>query len=199
MTRPDPSFIQEMESLQGVYLAHDDPIMQSGYFGGRERWVAERSPLVQAIHRDGDFLDVGCANGQLAEDVVTWAAEQGRTVVPHGVDIGADLIELARRRFREQASHFVAADAWAWEPGRTFDFVYSLLDLAPDDLVCPWLERLAGWVRPGGRLIIGSYRERSQPIGPADVSAALAACGFAVSGTATGGDPPSSNFAWVGV
>jgi hypothetical protein len=105
VTRPDLSFIEEMESLQDAYLAHDDPIMQSGYFGGREHY----------------------------------------------------------------------------------------------DPVCPWLERLAGWVRPGGRLIIGSYRSRSQPIGPADVSAALEECGFAVIGTATGGDPANSNFAWVGV
>jgi hypothetical protein len=99
----------------------------------------------------------------------------------------------------EHSANFVAADAWGWEPGRAFDFVYSLLDLAPDDLVCAWLERLAGWVRPGGRLIIGSYRESSQPIDPADVSAALEECGFAVTGTATGGDPANSNFAWVGV
>jgi trans-aconitate methyltransferase len=141
---------------------------------------------------------VGCANGQLAEDVVRWAADEGHVVVPFGVDLGAGLIELARRRLVEHFANFVAADAWGWEPGRTFDFVYSLLDLAPDDLVCPWLERLAGWVRPGGRLIIGSYRSRPQ-IGPADVSVALQTCGFAVAGTASAGDPSNSNFAWVGV
>jgi len=198
MARPDPTFIEEMQALETAYLAHDDPIMQSGYFGGRERWVAARSPLVVAIHRDGEFLDVGCANGQLAEDVVAWAADRGHMVVPFGVDIGANLVDLAHRRLPEHSANFVAADAWDWDPGRSFDFVYSLLDLAPDDLVCPWLERLAGWVRPGGRLIIGSYRSRSTS-GPADVSAALEECGFAVTGTATDGDPPSSNFAWVGV
>ena len=197
MNRPDPTFIEEMQSLQGAYLASRDPIVQSGFSGGRECWVTERSPLVDAIDHDGDFLDVGCANGLLAKDVVAWSAEKGHVVVAYGVDIGPDLIERARRRFKGQTAIFEAVDAWDWDPMRTWDFVYSLLDLAPDHLACAWLGRLARWVTPGGRIIIGSYRSRSRAIRPADVSSTLEECGFVVTGSSTGGDPPIANFAWA--
>jgi SAM-dependent methyltransferase len=200
MNRPDPAFMKEMELLQDVYLTSDDPIVQSGFSGGRERWVAERSPIVQAIDRDGDFLDVGCANGLLAEDVMQWAAERGHAVVPHGVDIGPELVQIARQRMPDFSSNFVAADAWSWQPARTWDYVYSLLDLAPDERVCSWLERLSGWVSPGGRLIIGSYGSRSRGITPVDVASVMGECELNVRGTSAGGDPPPiSIFAWVEV
>jgi 2-polyprenyl-3-methyl-5-hydroxy-6-metoxy-1,4-benzoquinol methylase len=60
--------------------------------------VVERSPIVEAIERGGDFLDVGCANGLLLEDIMAWAAGAGHVIIPHGVDIGPGLIELARQR-----------------------------------------------------------------------------------------------------
>jgi 2-polyprenyl-3-methyl-5-hydroxy-6-metoxy-1,4-benzoquinol methylase len=52
--------------------------------------------LIQAFDRDGDFLDVGYANGLLASDVVVWAVKRGYRVVPHGIDLGEELIGLAR-------------------------------------------------------------------------------------------------------
>lgn len=111
--------------------------------------------------------------------------------------IWEDLVGLARLRLPEQAANFVAADAWNWEPGRAWDFVYSLLDLAPDGLTSVWLERLAGWVTPGGRLIIGSYGSRSRRTSPVDVASVLSNCGHSVAGAATGGDPPITSFAWA--
>ncbi|HSJ84867.1 MAG TPA: class I SAM-dependent methyltransferase [Acidimicrobiia bacterium] len=197
MTRPDPEFIAEIESLQGVYLSSDDPIEQSGFSGGRERWVTERSPIVEAIDRDGDFLDVGCANGLLLEDIVVWAASAGHAIVPYGVDIGSDLIELAKRRLPRFAANFVAADAWRWAPKRCWDHVFSLVDLGPDDLGCEWLARLAGWVAPGGRLIIGSYGSRSRGVEPVDVAFLLERCGYHVTGETLAGEPPISRFAWT--
>lgn len=186
-----------MESLQGVYLSSDDPIAQSGFFGGRERWVAERSPIVEAIERDGDFLDVGCANGLLLEDVVAWAASAGHVIMPHGIDLGPVLIELARKRLPAFAANLVVADAWSWEPKRTWDHVFSLADLGPDDLACEWLARLAGWVAPGGRLIIGSYGSRSRGVEPIEVAGLLERCGYHPTGETLAGDPPISRFAWT--
>lgn len=197
MSRPDDRFMSEMRALEAAYLESDVATAQSGFHGGRERWIAERSPLAGAIHRQGDFLDVGCANGLLVSDVVVWAAERGYRVVPYGVDLGADLIALARERLPEYAANFTIADAWRWQPNRRWTFVYSLLDLAPDDLLCEWVRRLAGWVEVGGRLIVGSYGSRSRQQAPAPVAEVLGRCGFEVAGQAFGGDGPITRFAWV--
>lgn len=197
MTLPDEEFIEEARSLEAAYLQSDDPIVQSGFSGGRDRWVAERSPIIWAIDGDGDFLDVGCANGVLAADVVVWAGQRGHTIVPHGVDLGEGLIELARQHLADHATNFTVVDAWRWEPERRWRYVYSLLDLAPDDLWCEWIEKLLGWVESGGRLIIGSYGSRSREIEPVDVAEVLARCGMEVVGAASGGDPSVSRFAWA--
>jgi SAM-dependent methyltransferase len=197
MARPDPEFIDSMGSLQDVYMASDDPIAQSGFSGGPQRWVAERSPIVEAIERDGDFLDVGCANGLLIEDIVRWAASAGHVIVPYGIDLGEMLIDLARQRLPRFAANFEVADAWSWQPNRTWDHVFSLADLAPDDLACEWLARLAGWVAPGGRLIIGSYGSRSRRVEPVEVAGLLERCGYPVTGETHAGEPPMSRFAWT--
>lgn len=196
MDGPDPDFLAEARNLESAYLGSDDPMAQSGFSGGRARWVSERSQLVEAIDRDGDFLDVGCANGLLAEDVVTWAAERGITLTPHGVDLGPGLVTLARERFPSLAGNFVVADAWSWEPGRRWTFVCSLLDLAPDHLWCQWLRRLMEWVESGGRLIVGSYGSRTIDIAPADVAEVMRGCGLSVEGASSGGDPMITRFAW---
>lgn len=159
---PDPDFMLDVRALEDAYLESDDPLIGSGFHGGRERWVAERSPLVDGIHQDGDFLDVGCANGVLAADVMEWADERGFSLVPHGVDLGQGLIDLAIGRLPEHSRNFWVADAWTWEPDRQWTFVYSLLDLSPEELWCEWIRRLLSWVEPGGRLIVGSYGSRSR-------------------------------------
>lgn len=187
----------EMRALEDAYLESEDAIVRSGFHGGRARWVAERSPLVEAIHRDGHFLDVGCANGLLVADVVDWAAERGHRIVPHGVDLGPRLVDLARKRLPGHAGNFVVADAWAWEPARGWTFVYSLLDLSPDELWCDWIRRLYDWVEPGGRLIMGSYGSRSRAMPPIDVTPVLESCGLRVRGSSVGGEGPVTRFAWA--
>lgn len=172
-------------------------MIQSGFHGGRHRWVAERSPLVEAIHADGDFLDVGCANGLLASDVMDWAAAKGYRIVPHGIDLGSELVALAKERLPEHDANFTAADAWTWQPDRQWQFVYSLLDLSPEDLRCEWLRHLYEWVEPAGRLIIGSYGSRSRHLPPLDVGTVLAECGFEVDGFSAGGTGPITSFGWA--
>jgi SAM-dependent methyltransferase len=189
--------VGQRASLEDLYLMGDDPMKQSGFSGGRERWVAERSPIVAAIDGDGDLLDVGCANGLLLEDIVGWALDRGHLIVPYGVDLGPGLIELARKRLPDFAANLVVADAWAWRPKRTWGYVFSLVDLGPDDLASDWLMRLAGWVTPGGRLIIGSYGGRSRGVEPVDVSGLFETCGYDVTGEALAGEPPISRFAWT--
>ena len=199
MAGPGETFKARVRQLESVYLESDDPIMQSGFSGGMDRWVAERSPLVKGIDRDGDFLDVGCANGLLAQDVARWSAERGIEVVPYGIDIGSRMVELARDRLPEFAANFQVADPWDWEPKRQWTFVYSLLDLSPEEMWCEWLSVLSGLVEPAGRLIVGSYGSRSRREPPADVAAVMAACGWVVDSSSCGGDPVTSRFAWSSI
>lgn len=190
-------FQRQMRQLESAYLQSDDCLVQSGFGGGQERWVAERSPLINGIDGDGDFLDVGCANGQLALDVVCWAAHRGFSIEPHGVDLGTALIARARAHLPEHAPNFIVADAWTWEPHRQWRFVYSTLELSPPEQVCAWLSRLSEWVVPEGRLIVGSYGSKSRSIQPTDVASALSSCGFEVLGWSEGGDGPVTRFAWA--
>ncbi len=71
MTLPR-DFVRRIESLEEAYLRSDDPIRQSGFGGGAERWRAERGPILEAVEGDGDLLDIGCANGYLLECLVAW-------------------------------------------------------------------------------------------------------------------------------
>lgn len=189
--------MKEVGELEATYLESDDPVAQSGFSGGRERWIAERSPLVEAFDHDGTFLDVGCANGLLAADVVRWAARRGMRITPFGIDLGPTLVHLAKNRFSSCPDNFYVADAWTWQPVRQWTYVYSLLDLAPRNLRCTWIDRLLRWVEPGGRLILGSYGSRSLGVPPEDLLDLIEACGKEATGSAAGGDPVTARFAWV--
>ena len=71
------TFLSELRELEASYLQRSDPIEQSGFHGGAERWRAEREPILDAIMRDGELLDIGCANGFLLECLVEWGQERG--------------------------------------------------------------------------------------------------------------------------
>lgn len=192
------SFLQQLEALETAYLAEDDPIRQSGFCGGPERWRAEREPILKAIETDGDLLDVGCANGYLLECLVNWAGERGIVLIPHGLDHGAQLIELAKQRFPQYESNFYVGNAWEWDPPRGFQYVYTLYDCVPPEFLGEYVERaLARMVSPGGRLIIGAYGSRSRGTPPFDIRGFLKSRGFSVTGSAEGGNPPITSFAWI--
>jgi SAM-dependent methyltransferase len=202
MTKPLASlpvdFLSELGDLEEAYLRSSDPIEQSGFHGGSVRWRAEREPILEAITADGDLLDVGCANGYLLECLVAWGRARGRTLMPYGLDQGARLIELARRRQPHLTDHFFVGNAWDWEPPRHFRYVYTLLDVVPAEYCAAFLRRLlADVVAPGGRLIAGAYGSRSRGTPPRDVGAELRAAGLAVVGSSEGGSGPITRFAWT--
>jgi hypothetical protein len=186
-----------LRDLEAAYLQETDPIRQSGFHGGSERWRAERGPILDAIEADGELLDVGCANGYLLECLVKWAKERGITLTPFGLDQGARLIELARQRLPALADHFFVGNAWDWQPPQSFRYVYSLYDCVPVEFLATYARRLLDWVGPGGRLILGAYGSRSRGIPPFDIGGFLRSAGFSVSGEARGGDPVITRFAWV--
>jgi SAM-dependent methyltransferase len=169
--------------LETSYLRDGTPRGGSGFRGTAADWRAQRGHLCQAVDRDGSFLDVGCANGHLAESMVAWCAERGVRLEPFGVDLSAGLVAEARRRLPGWADRFWVGNALDWTAprGRRFDFVHTLLDLVPDNrvgqMVRHHMERL---VAPGGRLLASSYvsaRDRSR-----HADRILARLGFRVDG-----------------
>jgi len=193
-----PDFLDEMRELERAYLSTDDPIRQSGFLAGPERWRLERELILDAIMEDGDLLDVGCANGYLLECLLDWAAGRGICLTPYGVDIGPQLIELAKRRLPEYADHFWVANAWEWRPPRRFHYVYALHDCVPDGFLRAYVERLlAHYVSPDGLLIVGAYGSYSRNEPARDLARDLTEWGFLVAGTAARGPLPAARVAWV--
>jgi SAM-dependent methyltransferase len=196
-----PEYLRRIQSLEAAYLRSMDPIVQSGFSGGRERWRREREPILDAIGGDGDILDVGCANGYLLHCLVRWGLERGFRLVPHGVDMGPRLIEQARLWHPEFAENFYVANAWDWRPPRRFRYVYTLHDCVPEDMLEPYVRRLLDRaVEPGGRLIVGAYGSASEGTPPRPVGDVLRSYGFAVAGESAGGEPgrpPVTRFAWI--
>ena len=143
------------EVYEEGYLASDDPRRQSGFGGDEARWEAARRPIVEAIDRDGSFLDVGCANGYLLESVVRWSEHR---LEPYGLDFSPRLVELARARLPRWADRIFLGDALEWEPPRRFDFVRTELVYAPEERRRELVDRLLRRVvEPGGRLIVCGY------------------------------------------
>jgi 2-polyprenyl-3-methyl-5-hydroxy-6-metoxy-1,4-benzoquinol methylase len=165
----DAAFYRDGQRLlEASYLREGTPRGGSGFGGTADDWRAQRGHLCQAVERDGRFLDVGCANGHLAESMVAWCAERGVRLEPYGVDLSAALIAEARHRLPQWAERFWVGNALDWTApgGRRFDFVHTLLDLVPSarlaEMVRHQLEHL---VAPGGRLLASSYvsaRDRSR-------------------------------------
>lgn len=146
-----------------AYLAGDNPRSQSGHSGDEAHWRHARSLIAEAIHRDGAFLDVGCANGHLMECLQQWARERGQAIEPYGLDIAPELAELARRRLPHWADRIWVGNAIDWQPPRRFDWVRTGLEYVPRrrqrDLVQHLLTEA---VSPGGRLIIGTHNEEKE-------------------------------------
>ena len=193
-----PEFVERLRKLAESYLTTDDPYLQSGFGGGARRWYAERQPILEPVTRDGDLLDIGCANGMLLESLVSWASERGIQLTPHGLDQSAELVALARARFPRLGHNFFVGNAWSWVPPRRFRYVYSLADVVPPDLLRAYVSRVASqFVVPGGSLILGSYGSASRRIAPLDLEELLSGFGYRVAGTASAGGGPLVRFAWL--
>jgi SAM-dependent methyltransferase len=191
-------FLKSLTDLERAYLMEKDPIRQSGFSGGAERWRDERDPILEAIDEDGEILDIGCANGYLLACLIKWGEEKGVSLVPFGLDQGAGLIKLAKKRFADFVSHFYTGNAWNWEPERRFRYAYTLYDCVPMSYLAEYVRRLLDRVvAPRGRLIIGAYGSRSDQRPPFPIAEYLAERSFVVVGEACGGEPPVSAFAWI--
>lgn len=152
------------ELLEEAYLGADDPRGGSGFRGDGEHWELARRPIALALDRDGTFLDVGCANGLLMESLAAWAAEDGHTIEPYGLDLIPTLAALARRRLPRWSDRIFTGNLMAWEPPRRFDFVCTNLEFVPAHGRRDMVERLLQrFLLPGGRLIVTSYGSSRRP------------------------------------
>jgi cyclopropane fatty-acyl-phospholipid synthase-like methyltransferase len=144
-------------------------IVAEGYDAMAERYVAwsdlRPSPTrlrylalaLGLIPPGSEVLELGCGAGI----PMTAALADGRTVT--GVDISATQLEMARRNVPSAA--FIQADMTtiAFEPAR-FDAVVAFYSLThvPRDEQGELLERIRGWLRPGG-LFLASMGADDEP------------------------------------
>jgi SAM-dependent methyltransferase len=158
---PLEQYFEELRDAVREYYLSDpgNPYRESGRSSGTARWEESRRCIADAVHRDGSFLDVGCANGLLLESLERWLAPRSITIEPHGVDFVPELIELARKRLAHApSSRFHVANVWDWSPPRRYDFVRTNLDYVPDRYWGEWVTRQRDrLVAPGGRLILCWY------------------------------------------
>jgi 2-polyprenyl-3-methyl-5-hydroxy-6-metoxy-1,4-benzoquinol methylase len=181
------------EAVREHYLADpSNPFQQSGRGSGAERWEVTRRCLMRAIHRSGDFLDVGCANGLLLESLIAWAREELLVLQPHGIDFVPELIDLARRRFPAHPDSFIVGNAFLWSPDRQYDFVRTNLEYVPLHDWDAFVRHQHAMVKPGGRLILCHYRSHDEPY--VDPAAVAERAGFSVAGTF---DIPGTAIAWI--
>ena len=198
MTELPVAFLDRLRVLEGSYLRETDPIRQSGFGGGHERWRTERELVLDAVPDDGDFLDVGCANGYLLECLVQWGYEQHVRLTPYGVDCSAQLVALAQQRLPQYAAHFWQANAWEWRPQRRFRYVYSLYDCVPPAWLLGYIRRLVRrYVAPGGTLILVAYGSSSKQEAARNIATDITPAGFRVVGSSSHGGLPVARVAWI--
>ena len=106
----------------------------------------------------GTALDAGCGAG--AEAI--WLASRGWQVT--GADISAEALAqaAARAAVHEVADRvrWVEADLGTWEPDRQFDLVTTHY-AHPAMPQLAFYDRLAGWVAPGGTLLVVGHLAHS--------------------------------------
>lgn len=110
----------------------------------------------------GTALDAGCGAGAEA----TWLAAQGWQVT------AADISAEALSRATAGSVRWVAADLTVWDPGVRFDLVMTHY-AHPAMPQLAFYERIAGWVAPGGTLLIVGHRH-GQHHHPAEATVTLA-------------------------
>jgi SAM-dependent methyltransferase len=143
------------------HLAADNPRAQSGHGGGEARYRYTRMMVLEAIHKSGTFLDVGCANGYLMESLHKWLEGSGLTVEFYGLDFSEELIALAKRRLPSWRERFFIGNALYWTPKEKYDFVYlSGTEYVPLGRQKEFIDHLFDdCVAHGGRFILGPTTE----------------------------------------
>jgi hypothetical protein len=156
-------------ALATAYLCEDDPRWQSGFDGDATLWREAREFVLDAVPSNGTLLDVGCAGGHLMECLHEWASERGLDLTLFGLEINADLADVARRRLPAWADRIYTGNVSDWIPPRRFTYIRTGLEYVPSGGESSLIERLMrDVVEAGGRVIVG-------PVSETDLSATVAA------------------------
>jgi SAM-dependent methyltransferase len=138
---------------QNIY---DDPAFFGGYsrlerFGAGWTRAAEHADLLALLPDVAGrrALDLGCGAGQFAHHLATRGAAE---VV--GVDVSARMLELARAQWEHPRVRYLRAaiEDTRFAPA-SFDLVVSVLALHYVEDYRGVIERIAGWLMPGGVLV----------------------------------------------
>lgn len=119
----------------------------------------------------GRALDLGCGEGGDA----IWLAGRGWRVT--GVDVSATAVARGRAAARaaglpDDAVDLVVADLATWAPQGSFDLVTASFLQSPVDLPrAVVLRRAAGWVAPGGHLLVVGHAGPPSWAGPEHATA----------------------------
>jgi len=128
-----------------------------------DTWKNIRFPIVQAINKNGSFLDVGCANGFLLRCLKEWSNYK---LELYGVDSNLDRIRSAKELFAHQPERFIMCNICSPNDLRqygflaNFDFVYwNVWDNLEfkDNREINIFFKLYGMVSKNGRIILGFY------------------------------------------
>ncbi len=191
----DAYFERGRRETADYYLADPaNPYRQSGKSGGAQRWEITRCCIAEAVNGDGDYMDIGCANGLLLESLIEWSALRGFRITPHGIDFVPELVELAKQRLPRWADNFQIANVFHWKPRRRYRFVQTLLESVPPDDQSRLVDRLLREVvADGGRLIVPIYG-LGDTAKPEVARGVLEDMGFAVTGSTA---CVSASVAWI--
>lgn len=117
--------------------------------------------LTESASTPLDILDVGCAQGTLA----LLLAERGHAV--WAMDLRQQFLDYAASRYEKGNIHFLCANVMEATLDNRFDLIFA--NQIIEHLVRPieFVQRLAGWLKPTGRLVVttpnGRYLRSSLP------------------------------------
>jgi demethylmenaquinone methyltransferase/2-methoxy-6-polyprenyl-1,4-benzoquinol methylase len=129
----------------------------------RDRDEARIDAIVSSLNVRGDVLELACGTGMWTRAL----ARSARSMT--ALDQSPEAIEIARRRCPPTV-RFEVADLLTSTTGATYDAVFFAFWLShvPADLFAGFFERVAGWLRPGGRAIFVDEASSAEPQGDLD-------------------------------
>jgi SAM-dependent methyltransferase len=154
-------FNNRKEYITSHYLKADNPRAQSGHSGDEQRYRYTQGMILEAIYRNGKFIDIGCANGYLLEKIDQWLINLGIKLTFYGLDISTELLSIAKQRLPKLSNNLFLGNALYWNPPFQFDYVcIRELDYVPrDKRKCLFSHLYNNLLSDGGRLILGPYTE----------------------------------------